>query len=348
MTRPIRLADVARAAGVSLGTASNVFNRPDAVRMELREVVLRAAKELGYAGPDPKGRLLMGGKAHAIGLLPPGDMPVAHAIGSPYLREIAFGIAEICDQNGANLLILSGSLEHKAWAIHNALVDGFILGHADEVAMVSARPLRVPMVVMDMDAGPAAGSVRIDGRGGARMAAEHMLALGHRRFAILSVLRRPVDAVWHAPGPNRRLQAANPLDQEKLEGYAEALAGAGLSIDNMPIVEAHPPLPWAEAGACMLLDRAPEATAILAMSDRHAITVLVEAARRGIAVPTDLSVIGFDDAPDAATVTPPLTTISQPIAAKGRIAASMLFRGVTSHEHLPVRLIVRGSTGPAH
>ena len=79
----------------------------------------------------------------------------------------------------------------------------------------------------------------------------------------------------------------------------------------------------------------------------HAITVLVEATRRGIAVPTDLSVIGFDDAPDAATVTPPLTTISQPIAEKGRIAANMLFAGVTSHEHLPVRLIVRGSTGPA-
>jgi DNA-binding LacI/PurR family transcriptional regulator len=347
MNSPIRLADVARAAGVSLGTASNVFNRPDAVRAELREQVLEVARTMGYAGPDPKGRLLMGGKAHAIGLLPPGDVPVTHAIGSPYLRAIALGIAEICDENGANLLILSGSLQSKAWAIHNALVDGFVLGQPDEIPMVRARPSNVPMVMLDMDAGGDIGSVRIDARGGARQAAEHLLALGHRRFAIASVLRRSVDPVWHPPGRGRVMRAANPIDLEKLEGYAEALAAAGLSIDDMPIVEAHPPLAWAESGARMLLDRAAGATAVLAMSDRHAMTVLAEAARRGIRVPEQLSVIGFDDVEGAATAVPPLTTIAQPIIDKGRIAARMLFSGQLEHQRLPVRLVMRGSTGPA-
>src|SRR5207248_11042769 len=101
-----------------------------------------------------------------------------------------------------------------------------------------------------------------------RLAAEHLLGLGHRRFAVLSVQRRPGDPVWHPPGrTNRKLVAGFPLDEEKLLGYGDALADAGISIDDVPIVESHPPSPWAEAGACTVLDKAPDATAILAMSD---------------------------------------------------------------------------------
>ena len=93
MKKPVRLSDVARAAGISLGTASNAFNRPALVRQELRDLVHETARELGYSGPDPIGRLLMGAKAHAIGVLPPGDIPVSHAIGSPYFRDFMRGIS---------------------------------------------------------------------------------------------------------------------------------------------------------------------------------------------------------------------------------------------------------------
>jgi DNA-binding LacI/PurR family transcriptional regulator len=303
---------------------------------------------LGYSSPDPIGRLLMGAKAHAIGVLPPGDMPVAHAVGSPFFREFMLGVAEVCDENDASLLVISGAENRKTWAITNALVDGFILGHLEEVALVAARQRKTPFVVMDVEAGPEVNSVRIDGRDGARRAAEHLLDLGHRRFAIFSVLRKPADAIWNPPAKSEwRLRGGFPLDDEKLLGYAAALASAGISINDAPVVEAHPLSPWVDAGARMLLDRAPEATAILAMSDRHAVAVLAEAKGREINVPKDVSVIGFDDAENALFVDPPLTTMAQPTTEKGRIAARILFEdGPPRQVVLPAKLIIRASTAP--
>jgi DNA-binding LacI/PurR family transcriptional regulator len=348
MKKPVRLLDIARAAGVSLGTASNAFNRPDRVRPELRDLIKTTARELGYSGPDPVGRLLMGAKAHAIGVLPPGDLPVSHAVGSPYFRDFVRGVAEACDENDASVLIISGAKERKSWAIRNALVDGFVLGHVEDVALVSARRRITPFVVIDMDAGPQAHTVRIDGRNGARQAAEHLLSLGHRRFAIASVLRRPAEPIWHSPGePERRLLGGFPLDALKLLGYADALASAGLSIEDMPIVEFPLVSPDVEAGARMLLDRCAEATAILAMSDRPAITILAEAKSRNLDVPGDLSVVGFDDAENAQFADPPLTTVAQPTLEKGKTAARMLFEGAPPGEVvLPTRLVVRASTAP--
>jgi DNA-binding LacI/PurR family transcriptional regulator len=349
MKKAVRLSDVAAAAGVSLGSASNTFNRPALVRPKVRALVQEAALRLGYSGPDPIGRLLMGAKAHAIGVLPPGDMPVAHAVGSPFFREFMLGVAEVCDENDASLLVISGSENRKTWAITNALVDGFILGHLEEAALVAARQRKTPFVVMDVEAGAEVNSVSVDGRDGARRAAEHLLDLGHRRFAIFSVLRKPADAIWNPQATSeQRLAGGFPLDDEKLLGYADALALAGISIHETPIVEAHPLSPWVDAGARMLLDRAPEATAILAMSDRHAVAVLAEAKRRQINVPNDLSVIGFDDAENAILVDPPLTTMAQPTTEKGRIAARILFEGGPSKQVvLPARLISRASTAPA-
>jgi DNA-binding LacI/PurR family transcriptional regulator len=347
VSKPTRLSDVARAAGVSLGTASNVFNRPDLVRAEMREHVRKVAAELGFSGPDPVGRLLMGGKANAIGVLPAGDMSVAFAIGSPYLSSLLFGIAEVCDTKGASLMVLSGAADRKAWAIGHALVDGFVLGNLDEIPMVQARQRQVPFALVDVEAGPGVNSVVVDGRAGARMAAEHLLALGHRRFAIAAVQRAPHEAVWHPPSSTTRsLQGGYPLDQLKLQGYADALEAAGIPIGSVPMVEAYPPM--SEAGAKLLLDRAPEATAVLAMADRNAIAILAEARRRGIDVPGQLSVIGFDDVPNAVLAVPPLTTIRQDTVEKGRAATQLLFAGGSPRQlTLPVELIVRGSTGPA-
>jgi hypothetical protein len=223
MSRPATLAQVAQAAGVSLGTASNAFNRPEAVRPEVRSAVLAAAEELGYAGPDPVGRMLMGGKANVIAVLPPGDMSVSTAFQSPFFREFMLGISQVCDEHGASLVVLPGSTDRKAWAITNAVVDGFILGHSEEVALVAGRRRKVPCVVMDMDAGPDVPTVAIAARDGARQAAAHLLSLGHRRFAIISVARRPRPPVLHRLSEISHLSAGYPLDEEKLAGYREAL-----------------------------------------------------------------------------------------------------------------------------
>ena len=274
-------------------------------------------------------------------------MSVATTFNSPFLSKFLSGVAEVCDERGASLVVISGAEERKDWAIRNALVDGFILGHAEEVSLISVRHRKVPFVVMDLDAGPDVNSVRIEGRKGARLAAQHLLKLGHRKFAIVSVLRKRGDCVWHSPGRTKlQLSASYPLDHEKLDGYGDALATAGMSLNDVPILECYPPSPWAEAGAHVLFERAPDATAILAMSDKNALGVLDVARERGIKVPDDVSVIGFDDAPDAVSSSPPLTTVAQPLVEKGRLAASMIFDGVRSrHEVLPVTLIVRASTG---
>jgi DNA-binding LacI/PurR family transcriptional regulator len=346
MARGTKLSDVAEAAGVSLGTASNVFNHPDLVRAEVREAVHAAAQRLGYKGPDAVGRLLMGGKANVIGVLPPGDMPVATAFRSPFFREFVLGVAEICDERSASLVVLPGSADRKAWAIRNALVDGFILGHRDDVKLVSARRRKVPCVVMDMDAGPKQSTVRIEAAAGAKLAAQHLLGLGHRDFAIVSVLREPKPPIVHVNGISpARLSGGFPIDDEKLDGFREALSEAGIRIEDVPIVEGYPHPPWSALAAQAVFDAAPAATALFAMSDRNAVAVMEEAKRRNISVPDQLSVVGFDDAPNAATSRPPLTTIAQPIVKKGRIAAEILFeRGAVRHEILPVELIVRAST----
>lgn len=343
-----RLSDVAAAAGVSLGTASNVFNHPDRVRPEVRDLVHSAALSLGYGGPDPKGRLLMGGRANAIGVLPPGNLSVATAFRSPYFREFMSGIAEICEEEGASVVLFSGSDSQKETAIRNAVVDGFVLGHVEDVGLMAVRQRRVPFVVMDMDAGADVNSVRIAAYEGARQAARHLLALGHRDLAIMGVLRQPMTAVFHAAGDaGRDLVSAYPIDEEKLAGYRDALAEAGIALRDVPIVQSYTPTPWAEEGARLLLDRAPNATGILAMADKLAIALIDEAARRGIAVPEKLSIIGFDDAPDAATARPPLTTIRQPIVEKGRIAARLVFEGAEGqHKVLPIELVQRATTAP--
>lgn len=345
--KPVKLADVARAAGVSLGTASNAFNRPDLVRPVVREQIFDAARSLGYAGPDPKGRLLMGGRAHAIGVIPPGRISVTAAFQVPFFTDFAGGIAEVCEENGASVLLISGAADRKEWAIRNALVDGFVLGHRNEAALVAQRRDKVPCVVMDMDGGEGTSSVRVEGYRGARLAAEHLLALGHRRFAVLGMMREKGEAILHPPSADPALVAAYPLDQEKLAGYRDALAAAGIPFETAVVVQSFNTPAEMQVAAALLLGRLGGATAILAMSDRLAVALLTEATLRGIRIPSELSVVGFDDAYSARTSSPPLTTVSQDVTEKGRIAARILLSGEIRSVTVPVRLVERASTAKA-
>lgn len=337
------LDDVGKAAGVSRGTVSNVFNRPERVRPELREKVEEAARLLGYGGPDPKGRLLKEGKFNAIGFMPPGAYAISEVIRSPYGRELLQGAALACDAAGATLSLVNGTDETRTATIREALVDGFILGNVIDIDLVaSAKRRRLPFVILESDVGPDVNSIRIDGRSGARAVVEHLLALGHRRFAILSIRRTAGPAIVHMPGETG-LVAGFALDHERMEGFREAMARGGLSIGDMPVIETRPGDP--EAGA-LVFDHCPDATAILTMSDWQAITVLDEASRRGIDVPGHASVVGFDGTDESARTTPPLTTVAHDVVGKGRLAAEMVLEnGPARQILLPVKLVVRGSTG---
>ncbi|MEX0853452.1 MAG: LacI family DNA-binding transcriptional regulator [Bauldia sp.] len=350
MIPPIKLKDVAKAAGVSQGTASNAFNRPELVRPEVRERVAAAASRLGYAGPDPRGRLLRDGKFHAIGVVPPGAFGLSIMFSGGYTADFLAGIAEVCDEMGAALTLVSGRDQEKAQGIRNALVDGFILNRIEDLDLVDpARRRGLAVVVMDEDGDSNTNSVRLDDRDGARQAAQHLVGLGHRRFAILSVMREDRhESIFHAPGePHHRLLTGFTHDRDRLSGYGEVLAEAGISLDEVPIIEGYVSPKGAFAGAAMLFDRAPETTAVLTMSDGLALAVLDEAHQRSISVPRDLSVVGFDDWAAAARADPPLTTVFQPVVEKGRAAARILFEGgPPRHVVLPLRLVVRSSTAP--
>lgn len=342
MNRPNpTLVEVALAAGVSRSTASNAFAHPERVRPEVRERVAAAARALGYAGPDPRGRLLRSGKVHALGLRAVAGLGVADALRNPVYRQFLEGVGEICDEAGANLMIFP---DRPRSGVDSALVDGLILSRVEQIAeLESARLRRMPLVVVDVDAGPEVSSVRVDARAGARAAAQHLLDLGHRRFAILSFLRAFGPPVYHPPGRARPPEAAGmPTDQEKLAGYAEALAEAGIDIDSVPLVQAHFRDP---AAAAMLLDLAPAATAILSMAVMQGLAIVAEARARGRETPRDLSVVGFNDIPAAADAG--LTTVDGRTMEKGRVAARLVLEGGgVRRALLPTTLIVRGSTAP--
>lgn len=336
------LDDVGKAAGVSRGTVSNVFNHPELVRPDVRARVEAAARRLGYDGPDPRGRLLRDGKVNAVGIVPPGNWGVADAMRNPVFRDFMLGVSEVCDAAGASLVIIQDKAGNGG--VRTALVDGFIFGRIEHLAEVEpARLRRLPFAVIDIDAGAEMNSVRVDARAGSFAAARHLVGLGHRHFGIVSFLRDFGPPRFHPPGRPRGADAAGmPIDQEKLLGYAEAFAEGGLSIDDMPIVQAHP---WERDAAKLMLDVAPEATAILSMSAMQGIAVMQEARRRGRSVPRDLSVVGFNDIPEAADSEPPLTTVDGMGMEKGRVAARMVLEGgPPRNEVLPARLLLRGST----
>ena len=176
MTSPRRSAptivDVAAAAGVSRGTASNVFAHPERVRPELRARVAEVAERLGYAGPDPRARLLRAGRHKAIGLVIPGAYGIVNLIESPYGRELVRGVGEACDAAGVALTLLDGRPEQMDSAVRDALVDGVVLGHGNASQLLeAARRRRLDVVVLDTAAGPGIGAVTIAARDGARLAA---------------------------------------------------------------------------------------------------------------------------------------------------------------------------------
>jgi DNA-binding LacI/PurR family transcriptional regulator len=345
MAKRVKLADVARAAGVSQGTASNVFSRPEVVRAEVRKRVEASAKELGYSGPDPKGRLLRGGKVNAIGVVV--SEKLTDFFDDPYNREFMAGIAEVCDERGAGVSLISAADERAvAWSIESAVVDGFVLQCVEDGSRLIdlARKRKLPFVAIDQDAGPDMSTLDVDHREGARLAAEHLVKLGHRNFGILSLEAACDDRI----GPvdkARRLAAEDSVTRDRFRGYEDAFTVAGISIDDVPIMESSNDRKTGTEMAAELFDAHPGITAVLAMSDVMALAAMEVAKDRGLAVPHDVSIVGFDDVREAAAATPPLTTINQGIVEKGRRAAHLIFdRGIPRKEVLPVKLMVRGST----
>jgi DNA-binding LacI/PurR family transcriptional regulator len=249
------------------------------------------------------------------------------------------------EDSNLGLLLLPDTRFREAAArtVQAAAVDGFVVYSAarNDPRVRAALARRLPVVTVDQPRDAPTPFVGIDDRAAARSAAEHVRELGHERVGVVSFVSA-VDAAG---------TLTVDLSIERLEGYRE---GLGAAWDERAVrIARRNDTRHARRAALELLDAADPPTAILAMSDVLALGVLQAAAERGLAVPAQLSVVGFDDSAAAALATPPLTTVAQPQEEKGRLAAQWLIEAI---EHgsatrdrerrtiLPTKLVVRNST----
>jgi DNA-binding LacI/PurR family transcriptional regulator len=342
------LADVAAHLGVSRTTVSNAYNRPDQLSPTLREKVLAAAGELGYCGPDPMARGLRRGKTGTLGLV--FDQPLSYAFTDPAAALFLKGMADGLEEHGAALSIIPRmpeGPERSAELVRSALVDGYIMfcTSGDDPRFAAARARGLPFVLVEYDDDPGAAHVRIDDEAGATAAARHLVDHGHRDVAIVTGYTTGLST-----GPEAQAQSRWHVQSARLAGWRAGLEAGGVDWSTVRVSGARgAAAAGAARAAAALLDRADRPTAILTLSDVHAIGVLEAAAERGIDVPADLSVVGFDDVPQAGAATPALTTVSQPHEDKGRAAVRLLVSGARPADSvlLPCHLVVRASTGPA-
>jgi len=348
MAKTARLADVAKAAGVSQGTVSNVFNRPALVRDEVREHVHTVAKQLGYAGPDLKGRLLRAGKFNAIGVAT--VEPLSHFFADPFTRTLMQGMSAACDNAGAGLSLVSAHNDEKlAWNIESALVDGFVLLCIEEgerlVKLTRARHL--PFVALALGkADETVSTVVTDDYAGSRFVAEHLCGLGHRQFAVLALDFDGRHVGWVSEAESQA--SSRPTSRDRVRGYFDVLRDHGVDTSEVPIWETQLQDDATIAGLEAIFAQPQRPTALLCMSDRVALVALEWLASKGLSVPGDVSVVGYDGVPEAATSSPPLTTVTQPIVEIGRRAVEIILGGSdqVQREVLGVELTVRHSTAP--
>jgi LacI family transcriptional regulator len=325
---------IADLAGVSIATVSRVLNGRGDVSDETRDLVRRVIRENGYTA-NRSARGLSAGRTGLVGILVPLVYPA-------YFSAILAGAAEALSERDLQIVLSPTGHEHDREVsvldrLHG-LTDGALIILPEETSEELERLLDggFRFVVLDplMPLDERIPSVSAAHASGADQAMRHLLELGHRRIAQITGPRG-----WLATEDRRR-------------GYRAALATAGVLPDPALEVRAEPEIAPGREAANHLLDLPEPPTAIFAFNDNIAIGALQAARARGLRVPDDLSVVGFDDVEHATIVTPTLTTVRQPLAEMGRTAVSLLTRLLenqrfeTLHVELATRLVVRESTAP--
>lgn len=347
MAKRVKLLDVAKAAGVSQGTASNAFGKPELVRAEVRERIFAAARELGYRGPHVMARMLRTGKAGALGVVFPDNLE--YAFSDPVAIELLRGIGRECARHGVNVMIISAENPQQAIAaVNNAAVDAFLVHcYSDNNDIIAAIQRRnQPLISIDTDIAGAAGTVVLDDLAAAKTAASHLLDCGARKFAILSL--QATEHEHFGPMAASRVGAASHrVVRERLAGYHAALQAAGISPDDVVHVECDNQSEHSAKLTAEMLARHPDIDGILAMSDVIAIGALDAARDRGRKVPADIRIIGIDGIAAGERTDPPLSTVRQDTVEKGRRAAEMALGEQDGKTViLETELLVRGSTRP--
>ena len=328
-SRPPSMVDVAREAGVALVTVSRVLNEPDRVRPETRDRVTQAIERLGYRRND-LARALKSGRSNTFGVVIAGSELFE-------LPRILRGVEESAQRAGywVNLASWQGGDADQL----TAAVDRMTRQAVEAIAIIADRPVAaealerlaavVPVsVVMSGDlANPAIGSVELDQELGARLATRHLLNLGHRRIVHITGRLEVFDARARLAGFEQEMGAAG-ADAVFVEGDFTAASGyrqaSRLADGGLP-------------------------TAIFAGNDQTAMGVLAAFAERGISVPRDVSLVGFDDMAGAAYLVPALTTVRQDFVSLGSASIEMLLEMIggapARHQLIAPTLIPRLSSG---
>lgn len=325
--------DVAALAGISYTTVSHVVNKTRPVSEEVRVKVEAAIKTLDYV-PSAVARSLKAKTTATIGLLVPNSL-------NPYFAELARGIEDYCERNGYCVILCnSDDNPDKQRSYLRVLlekrIDGLIVASAggDAGLAEGLAGVRTPMVIVDRGLeGVNADLVRIDHEYGAYLATRHLLELGHRDIATIG-------------GP-----ASTSVAQMRLAGYCRALKEASVDVPRERMLESDFTSTGGYNAAAILLEQNPP-SAIFAGNDMIGIGVLRAAAERNIRVPTELSVIGFDDIQMSRYVYPALTTVGQSILQLGEMAAEVLLRRIatpdmaTDQRIVMPSIVLRESTAP--
>jgi LacI family transcriptional regulator len=327
--RPVTLADIAREAGTSQSTASRALSGRGYVAADLRERLLATAERLGYV-PNASARTLKQKTSRAIGV-------VVSDLGNHFYGALAAGVEQTLREADYRMLLVGDNSEsaEEIAAVRTFLAmrtPGVILTPVGSDATAFLLRRGVPVVEVDRRlATVPCDAVVIDNVGGARTAVAHLLALGHRRIAFLGV-----DTSWTS-------------DVGRLQGYRRALADAGVGVDERLVRRFAFHDERTEAEIAELLERE-RPTAILAANNLLAEQAWRVLRARGLVLPTDISLVGFDDVQWTDMVNPGITVVAQPTIELGRRAAGLLLRRIhepasaVAVEVLEPWLVVRGST----
>ncbi|MCX5514963.1 LacI family DNA-binding transcriptional regulator [Kaistia algarum] len=328
------MADVARAAGVSVATISRYLNNtlhlPEPTVLRIRQAI----DTLGYK-PNPHARSLSLGRSDTLGLVVPD-------ITNPYFARLAAAVEREAARRGYGLSLcasLNTQEREREYLerLSRAAVDGiiFVTNHPDDGML--KEPINRSgqrMVILDEDvAGVTGAKVFSDNEQGGFLAGRHLVELGHRRIAFFG-------------GPETMGST-----QMRLSGVRRAITDAGVEAEITDIYCGDYSPEHGRASAERLLATGSRATALLVSSDQIMLGALEIFRRQKLRIPAQLSVIGFDDIAPFVLFDPPLTSIRQPVDAMGRRAVDLMVRGLAGEdvsevvEHLPVELILRESTG---
>ncbi len=334
MIRPkVTLEDVARLAGVSTVTVSKVLNNQGRISQATQQRVRQAAERLGYVA-NAAARSLRGKPSRMLGMVVP-------EMASPYFAELARAAADVAGRLGYDLGLFTTSRSpdrerERVGSLLGGLVDGLILvGPSGSRQFLRAlEQVPAPVVLINYFGPPThLPVIRAENYQTTTALLHHLLALGHRRIA-------------HISGAPHSGQGA-----ERLRAYREVMQAVGLWQEDLVR-----PGGFTQEGGMQatrqLLALAQAPTAIFAGNDLSALGVYEAARERGLKIPHQLSVVGFDDIPIADHLSPPLTTVAQPVQAMAQLAVELLLRGLEGErlsefvQEFPSRLVLRSSTGP--